>query len=101
MAIEKATTLESPAQTFTRWLRDGQTWIACFENHDLGHRDVGRRITVPYDVTQYDLAVIGKSTAPDHRTIGLGWRYILKAKARTAGEALAFLESSTRNPEVK
>lgn len=92
MAIKSATTLESPAQTFERWLHDGQTFIAGFENQDLGHPDLGRRIVVPYDVAKIDLAIVGKTTAPDHRTIGLGWRYILKAKFTTAAEALAFLE---------
>ncbi len=92
MTIQKPTALESPEQTFTRWLKDGQTWIGCFENQDLGHPDLGRRVVMPYDVRQFDGATVGKTTAPDHRSIGLGWRYILTAKVRTVAEALSFLE---------
>jgi hypothetical protein len=83
---------ETPAETFERWLADGSTWIACFENQDLGHRDVGRRICIPYDDAQYEGGQLGITRAPDRADIGLGWRYILKAKVRTAERAAAFLD---------
>ncbi len=100
MAIAKPIAPETPAQTFERWLHDGTTWIACFENQDLGHRDIGRRVCLPYDDAQFEGGIIGTTRAPDHQSIGLGWRYILKAKVRTAGEAVAFLEHEG-SPEVK
>jgi hypothetical protein len=83
---------ETPEQTFERWLSDGTTWIACFENHDLGHRDIGRRICIPYDDSQFEGGVVGSTRAPDRADIGLGWRYLLQAKVRTVAEAIAFLD---------
>jgi hypothetical protein len=61
MSITKAVGPESTDQTFTRWLSDGSTWIGVFENQDLGHPDVGRRIALPYDDALFEQATVGKS----------------------------------------
>ena len=92
---------ESTAQTFARWLSDGTTWIGIFENHDLGHPDAARRIALPYDEALFEQATIGKSTAPDRPEIGLGWRYVLIAKTRDAGEALRLIRHQDRGEEVR
>jgi hypothetical protein len=97
MAIAKATGPETPAETFARWLADGETWIGCFENHDLGHYDVGRRVCLPFDAAKVEYAAVGATRAPDHAAIGLGWRYVLRAKAHTVDEALAFLNHTEAN----
>ena len=81
--------METTQQTFERWLEDGRTWIGVFENHDLGHPDVGRKIALSFDNSQDDQATIGETRAPDHQQIGLGWRYVLTGKYRRADEALA------------
>jgi hypothetical protein len=82
---------ETPRDVFTRWLADGQTLIAVFENQDLGHSDLGRRICLSYDQGLVDVLVVGKATAPDHAQIGLGWRYILVLVTQDVDEALAAL----------
>jgi hypothetical protein len=80
------------AATFTRWLGNATTRIGVFENKDLGHRDVGRRIALPYEAKDLDQAELGKAQAPDSAIIGFGWRYLLVAKCSTVDEALAELE---------
>lgn len=75
-------------KTFQRWLEDGKSWIGIFENHDLGHHDLGRRVAFQYDESQWDKAERNSCRAPDHNAIGLGWRYELVAKCRTADAAL-------------
>jgi len=91
MAIEKATKPETTRETFARWLADGETWIGIFENQDLGHYDIGRRVARPYDVSTWDKAIVGLSGCADHATIGLGWRYVLKLKTKDLDAALAAL----------
>jgi hypothetical protein len=96
MAIELHTT--ATRETFTRWLADGRTWIGVFQNHDLGHHDVGRRIAVPFDTRRKLLGarLPLQSPAPDHLTrktgLGPGWRYLLVAKADTVDAAIAALK---------
>lgn len=82
---------ETTPETFDRWLSDGETWIGIFENHDLGHPDVGRRIALSYHLADKDQAEVGKTRAPD-TGVGMGWRYILIWKARTTQEAIAIME---------
>jgi hypothetical protein len=82
---------ETIEQTFTRWLSDNTTWIGVFENKDLGHIDVGRRIAVPYDISQFEAAQIGVARASDSAIIGLGWRYVLVAKSHSVEGAIAAL----------
>ncbi len=82
---------ESPAARFERWFADGDTTACVFENKDLGHRDIGRRIVLPYTKEAAAGMAIGTSRAPDMAAIGLGWRYVLVARCTTPAEALAAL----------
>ena len=86
---------ETPHQTFQRWLSDGSSWIAIFENQDLSHRDRGRRIAMVYDNSIYDKAEIGKLSPPDSLQVGMGWRYKLVAKAKDADRAQAYMHEDT------
>jgi len=74
------------------WLASGDTWVGVFENHDLGHADRGRRVAMPFSMADYQRADIGSTHAPDMPGIGLGWRYILIAKCRSADDALHVLD---------
>lgn len=51
------------------WIERGDI-VLIFENADLGHRRVGHLITMPWAA---DDAL--PPHAPDHHSIGLGWRY--------------------------
>jgi hypothetical protein len=75
------------------WFTDPDTWVGIFENHDLGHPQQGLRCAFPFRISDGSMSwsEIGKTRAPDGRTIGLGWRYILVAKCTTADEALKSL----------
>jgi hypothetical protein len=97
MAIPKAPVgvTETSRDTFARWLADGSSWIGIFENHDLGHFDLGRRIALPYDMELFDRAEL-KMRAPDHKSIGLGWRYLLVAKCQTVTSALAQMTTDAK-----
>lgn len=70
-------------------LADGDTWLGVFENHDLSHSDIGRRCIFPFSLSDgsWDKAEIDKTRAPDGRFIGLGWRYLLILKTKSAQEA--------------
>ena len=76
---------------FERWMRDVDTWIAVYENHDFGSPQFGRRIALPCNRSQWDAARIGKSCAPSHPDIGRGWRYILIAKCDSVDDAAAIV----------
>ena len=78
---------EKWTETFERWLSDGESWIGVFENHDLGHPDAGRRVAFCFDVDDWDKGTT-TTHAPDHKEIGLGWRYLLISKHRTVEGAL-------------
>lgn len=80
---------EAARVTFTRWLSDGQTAIGIFENKDLTHPDLGRRVAFPFAASMSDTLAVGKTFAPDNPETGLGWRYILVQIATDADEALA------------
>lgn len=77
-------------QRMKEWLVDGDTWIGVFENHDLGHPAMGRRCAFPFSLSDgsYEGSEIGKTRAPDGKTIGLGWRYILVWKGTDPDEAM-------------
>lgn len=77
---------------FHRMLRDNETWIGVFENRDLGHPHIGRRVALAFDESQWDHAIPGKTTSPDHVDIGLGWRYVLVSKCETAHSAVSALK---------
>lgn len=68
-------------------LSDGETVIAVYENHDLGHPLVGRRIVWPFSRNQGDLLKLG-SQAPDG-SYGLGWRWRLIEKTENLDRAVA------------
>ena len=70
-------TVDAPGarETFLRWLARGDT-IGVFQNVDLGHHDMGRRVFIPLGPTEQALP-IGKAHAPDGHH-GLGWRYLLE-----------------------
>lgn len=77
------------------WLRDGKTWIGVFQNQDLGHPQVGRRMALPFADDVYWTSTVGQTKAPDTVTVGLGWRYVLIAKCRTVDEAQAALDAGS------
>lgn len=74
-----------------QWLADGESWIGGFENHDLGHPEIGRRVLFVFDDSQWEDAKLGSTRSPDHAEIGLGWRYVLGLKTRDAEEAHRWL----------
>jgi hypothetical protein len=75
------------------WVADGDTWIGVFENQDLGHPQIGQRCVFPFALSDgsMDKAEVGKTRAPDGKTIGLGWRYILVCKTTSHGHAIKWL----------
>jgi hypothetical protein len=81
------------------WLADGDTWIGVFENHDLGHPQVGTRCAFPFSLSDgsFEMGRIGETRAPDGQFIGLGWRYILVAKCKEAGPALFELRHNVQD----
>ena len=91
MTPQEVRASESVEQVFTRWLADGQTWIGVFENHDLGHRDLGRRVAFSFDVSQLHTVTLQQTRCVDHPSIGLGWRYLLVAQCHTVQDALRAL----------
>ncbi len=75
----------SAVARFEDWLKHG--WkIAVFENQDLGHRMIGHRIALPFGDELAD-AKVGEAKAPDNKSYGFGWRYILIAKPESAEDA--------------
>jgi hypothetical protein len=82
---------EEAIQKVREWLADGHSWVGGFENADLSHPDIGHRILVPYDDANWEYGVVGKTTAPDNKHIGLGWRYLLDLKTRDAAEAIGWV----------
>ncbi len=73
--------------TIDRWFTDPDPgdWAGVFENHDLGHENLGMRFALFYGADQDEKAVVGETHAPD-TSFGLGWRYLLVAKCHTADE---------------
>lgn len=94
---------EAPRETLERWIADGETWIGVFENHDLGHPEIGRRIAFPFSTKDgsFEAAEVNKTRAPDSRHIGLGWRYILIAKCTTADEAFMSVFTGERSNDAQ
>jgi hypothetical protein len=85
---------ETQAETFARWLLDGETWIGIFENHDLGHPDRGRRVALPFDTSVKPPEPWTNMRAPDHPSIGLGWRYVLVAICTNVHDAVQALKET-------
>ena len=71
-------------EVIDRWFANGNEgdWVGVFENHDLGHPDLGRRFAAFYDKDQWGSGEVGRTTGPDS-AIGLGWRYLLVEKCLT------------------
>ena len=84
---------ETAQETFARWFKDSDTVVGVFENRDLGHVDLGRRIAFPYRKGQGGALLdgVGKLQAPDSSQ-GLGWRYLLTEVAFTADAAEAAMQ---------
>lgn len=57
------------AEIFVEWLNRGDD-VIIFENRDLGHREVGHRLAMPWYPDEPD-----PRQAPDNNATGLGWRY--------------------------
>jgi hypothetical protein len=80
-------------EMLARWERDGR-WIGGFENADLGHYDIGRRVLMSFEpsTVPIDDAELGNTRAPDSPAIGMGWRYLLGFKGMSGIEALAWMQ---------
>ena len=85
---------ETTEQRLARWFADGDTTVCVFENKDLGHRDLGRRIALPYSKADAEAMAIGTSRAPDSPHAGIGWRYILVGRAHSPEEVDALLKET-------
>jgi len=65
-------------------------WLGVFEGADLSDfRTLGLRFAMLFDKSDFDKVTIGKTHAPDTK-LGLGWRFILKAKCLTVDEAMVW-----------
>jgi hypothetical protein len=86
-------------ETVARWLNIGTT-VGVFQNKDLGHPDIGRKVAMPFDYDEFQTAEIGTTRCPDNPTVGLGWRYILVAKCDTLQEVVdAMVEETVQSQE--
>lgn len=79
---------EQTAKKIAEWLADGKSFVAVYENVNLGHPQLGRRICCAYALKDHEELVVGKTTAPDLPGNGPGWRYVLKEKCLTAQTAM-------------
>lgn len=65
-----------------RWLERGDG-IAAYENSDIGHPDLGRRVFVSFGSEQAQIQAEPWDFPPslpiDHPSWGFGWRYYLRA----------------------
>lgn len=84
---------EELEQTLARWFADPDTWVGVFENKDLSSSRPGHRVGFAFPRAQFEQAKLGETRAPDHKEIGLGWRYLLVAKAENADDALRALRA--------
>ena len=100
MSINKVTET-SIDEVIDRWFDSANAgdWVGVFENHDLGHPDLGRRFAAFYDQDEWDRAELMRTTGPDS-SIGLGWRYLLVAKLRTPQAAKAAMSVSNASPNA-
>lgn len=94
------TTTDDRLAKLESWLTDPGDWIGVFECEAMDSQFLGERIAIPYTGESYDLAEVGKMSAPDSVTFkygyGAGWKFILKGKHHTAGLALEALTSEER-----
>lgn len=72
------------------WLADANTWVGVFENKDRQSPNFGARIGYPFsydDVSTLDVAV-GKTRAPDTKTVPHAGQFVLTAICRTPEEVV-------------
>ena len=81
-------------KTIDAWLEDGETVVGVFCNHDLSSSQAGHCIGLSFESTDMDKLIVGKTRAPDHPNIGLGWRYILQLVSTDAQEIIEALEGN-------
>jgi hypothetical protein len=74
--------------TLTRWLADADTFVGIFENTAFDSADFGRRVGLPFALSDFDTLKPG-DRAPDTSTL-IGWKYTCIGKAKTVEEAMAF-----------
>lgn len=85
-------------EAFESWMKDGETWIGVFQNQAFDSGDFGQRIAMAFDNSQFEESAAGKTTAPDNKTSGAGWKYILVRKCRTAEEAVEAMHPKEFTP---
>jgi len=68
---------------------DPGDWLGVFECEALDSHWLGLRFAMLFDKSDFDKVTIGKTHAPDTK-LGLGWRFILKAKCLTVDEAMVW-----------
>lgn len=66
---------------------DEGDWIGVFECEALDSSMLGFRFAMLFDAADFDTVEIGRTHAPDTQ-FGLGWKFLLKARCRTAGQAM-------------
>jgi hypothetical protein len=76
---------------FLAWLERGDA-IGCFENHDLGHPQLGQLLFLPLTPSEQanPLFALGMR-APDTNAAGMGWRYLL-VRVSTSIEDFRFVQ---------
>ena len=85
---------EDARKQVARWLSDSDTWVGLFENYDLDSSECGERCAFPFSLSDgsFEGSIVGKTRAPDGKTIGPGWRYILAGKTKSVEEVIDFLD---------
>ena len=88
MPITSVTTHDTDTKIRT-WIADGDEgdWIGVFENHDLGHPEVGRRAAALFGSEDWHKATVGRTNMPAS-PLDVGWRYILVLKTRDPQAAI-------------
>jgi hypothetical protein len=88
--------METNEQRILRWFKDHATIVGVFENHDLGHHDLGSRVAMPFDIKNEPTLKVGISRAPDVNGF-IGWRYILVAVCHDATATFHELNKTMKN----
>jgi len=96
----ETTDVSATTKTFQRWLDRGDL-VGVFENHDLGHVDVGRLVFVPLTPSESVDALAGRMHAPDTAGIGMGWRYVCVAAEPSLGRFDFTVYEPEPEPEPK
>lgn len=85
-----------------RWFADGTTWVGVFENKDLSSPNVGHKVAVPFDMADYDRAVVGRDRGPELlRKYGMiPWQYVLAARCLDPASVLTYVDPESPPPRV-